>query len=230
MIRQGHQTKTLDIPLDKGPQIVEAKRGEPLQDGEALHRGGAARNRLGTGGSRRRFHEAPEGGGQTVLSLSADLPNALSEPASKRFEGAVPHRPVRRFPDGRRCHRRADARRARRNSAWRRDTIVVFASDNGPDGPGARTSAATCRTSDRRTLSRRARRRERRLDPHRRHHPLAGPDKAAIILRDVLDHGFLPDLRAACGRQGAGRPADRRRRSERPAARHERERDGASIC
>ena len=30
MIRQGHQTKTLDIPLDKGPQIVEAKRGEPM--------------------------------------------------------------------------------------------------------------------------------------------------------------------------------------------------------
>jgi arylsulfatase A-like enzyme len=31
MIRQGHQTKSLDIPLDKGPQIVEAKRGEPLK-------------------------------------------------------------------------------------------------------------------------------------------------------------------------------------------------------
>jgi arylsulfatase len=26
-----HQTKTLEIPLDKGPQIVEAKRGEPLR-------------------------------------------------------------------------------------------------------------------------------------------------------------------------------------------------------
>ena len=24
-------TKSLDIPLDKGPQIVEAKRGEPLK-------------------------------------------------------------------------------------------------------------------------------------------------------------------------------------------------------
>ncbi len=31
MIRQGRQTKTFDIPLDKGPQIVEAKRGEPLK-------------------------------------------------------------------------------------------------------------------------------------------------------------------------------------------------------
>ena len=31
MIPQGRQTKSLDIPLDKGPQIVEAKRGEPLK-------------------------------------------------------------------------------------------------------------------------------------------------------------------------------------------------------
>ena len=30
MVPQGRQTKTLEIPLDKGPQIVEAKRGEPL--------------------------------------------------------------------------------------------------------------------------------------------------------------------------------------------------------
>src|SRR6476620_80590 len=30
-IPQGRQTKTLDLPLDKGPQVVEAKRGEPLR-------------------------------------------------------------------------------------------------------------------------------------------------------------------------------------------------------
>jgi hypothetical protein len=32
MIDQARQTKTLEIPLDKGPQIVEANRGEPLKD------------------------------------------------------------------------------------------------------------------------------------------------------------------------------------------------------
>src|SRR5882672_11791490 len=31
MIPQGRQTKSLDIPLDKGPHMVEAKRGEPLK-------------------------------------------------------------------------------------------------------------------------------------------------------------------------------------------------------
>jgi arylsulfatase len=31
MTRQGKQTNTLDIPLDKGPKIVEANRGEPLK-------------------------------------------------------------------------------------------------------------------------------------------------------------------------------------------------------
>jgi hypothetical protein len=30
MIGQARQTKSMEIPLDKGPQIVEAKRGEPL--------------------------------------------------------------------------------------------------------------------------------------------------------------------------------------------------------
>jgi len=36
MIGQGRQTKTLEIALDRGPQIVEAKRGEPLKDVRAL--------------------------------------------------------------------------------------------------------------------------------------------------------------------------------------------------
>ena len=85
-----------------------------------------------------------------------------------------------------------------------KDTIVVFASDNGPDGPGAQTfggdmpdigtpgpyrgalgdvsegsirTAAIIRWPD-------------RIQPR-------------VFLRDVLDHGFLPDLRASCGRQGA---------------------------
>jgi arylsulfatase len=30
MIPQGRQTRSLEIPLDRGPQIVEARRGEPL--------------------------------------------------------------------------------------------------------------------------------------------------------------------------------------------------------
>ena len=73
-----------------------------------------------------------------------------------------------------------------------RDTTVVFASDNGPDGPGVR---AFGRRHAGHSLipaySRCARRRERRLDPHRRHHPLAGSDPTAILLRHVLDHGFF---------------------------------------
>jgi arylsulfatase len=37
MVGQGRQTKSLEIPLDKGPQIVEAKRGEPLKGVKALY-------------------------------------------------------------------------------------------------------------------------------------------------------------------------------------------------
>ena len=31
MVPQGRQTQSLDVPLDKGPQIVEANKGEPLR-------------------------------------------------------------------------------------------------------------------------------------------------------------------------------------------------------
>ena len=114
MIPQGRQTKTLDIPLDKGPQIVEARRGEPLKavkpytaevrreiDWELVDRGID-------------FIKRQKAAGETVLSLSADLQDALSQSAVETVRGPVPHRPVRRFADGRRCHRGPNARRARR--------------------------------------------------------------------------------------------------------------------
>ena len=144
----GPADQALDIPLDKGPQIVEAKRGEPLKDSEALHRRGAARDRLGAGGPRHRLHEAPESGGQTILPLSADLPHALSNLPSKRFEGASR---IGQFGD----------------SLMEGDAIVGSMLDTlegarpreryhrrlrlrqRPRGPGARDSAATCRTWDR---------------------------------------------------------------------------------
>jgi arylsulfatase len=117
MIGQARQTKTLEIPLDKGPQIVEAKRGEPLKavkpytaevrrdiDWELVER-------------RYRFPEAAKGGRQTVLPLSADLPDALPEPSLEALRRRVTHRSVRRLPDGGRCHCRQDARCVAGNGA-----------------------------------------------------------------------------------------------------------------
>ena len=210
MIPQGRQTKTLDIPLDKGPQIVEAKRGEPLKtvkpytaevrreiDWELVDRGID-------------FMQAPEGGGQAVLPLSADFPDALSEPALEAFRGRIAHRPVRRFLDGRRCHRRQDAR-CLEELGLEKDTIVVFASDNGPQGDVVREFGGDMPDmGSPGPLPRRARRRERRLDPHRRDDPLAGSRfgrESSYAMFSIMD--FFPTFaHLAGGKVPDDRPID----------------------
>jgi len=137
MIPQGRQTKTLDIPLDKGPQIVEAKRGEPLKavkpytaevrrevDWELVDRGVDFMKR----------QKAAAKPFFLYLPISrTHFPNL----PSKRFEGQSR---IGQFGDS---LMEGDAIVGRMLDALdeldlARDTIVVFASDNGPDGPGAR--------------------------------------------------------------------------------------------
>jgi arylsulfatase A-like enzyme len=140
MIRQGHQTKSLDIPLDKGPQIVEAKRGEPLKvvkpyteevrreiDWELVDRGVDFMKRQKTAGK------------PFFLYLPISRTHFPNLP-SKRFEGASR---IGQFGDS---LMEGDAIVGKmldslKDLGLEKDTIVVFASDNGPDGPGARTYA-----------------------------------------------------------------------------------------
>ena len=88
-------------PAGQGAADCRGQAGRAAEGGQALHRRGAARHRLGAGGPRRRFHEAPEGGGQAVLSLSPDLEDALSKSAFETLRGRIAHRAVRRLADGR---------------------------------------------------------------------------------------------------------------------------------
>jgi arylsulfatase len=137
MVPQGRQTKTLDIPLDKGPQIYEAKRGEPLKvvkpyteevrrniDWELVDHGIDFMRRQKAAG--RPFF--------LYLPISrTHFPNL----PSKRFEGQSR---IGQFGDS---LMEGDAIVGRMLDALdelglARDTVVVFASDNGPDGPGAR--------------------------------------------------------------------------------------------
>ena len=138
MIPQGRQTKTLDIPLDKGPQIVEAKRGEPLKavkpyteevrreiDWELVDRGVDFMKRQKAAGK------------PFFLYLPISRTHFPNLP-SKRFEGASR---IGQFGDS---LMEGDAivgtmLDALDELGLANDTIVVFASDNGPDGPGART-------------------------------------------------------------------------------------------
>src|SRR6266568_5024588 len=133
MIPQGRQTKSLDIPLDKGPHIVEAKRGEPLKavkpytaevrreiDWELADRGIDFMKRQKTAG--RPFF--------LYLPISrTHFPNL----PSKRFEGQSR---IGQFGDS---LMEGDAIVGRMLDALKDadlddNTIVVFASDNGPQG------------------------------------------------------------------------------------------------
>jgi arylsulfatase len=138
MIPQGRQTRTLDIPLDKGPQIVEAKRGESLKavkpytaevrreiDWELVDRGVDFMRRQKAAGK------------PFFLYLPISRTHYPNLP-SKRFEGQSR---IGQFGDS---LMEGDAIVGRMLDALdeqglARDTIVVFASDNGPDGPGVRT-------------------------------------------------------------------------------------------
>jgi arylsulfatase A-like enzyme len=132
-IPQGRQTKTTDIPLDKGPQIVEAKRDEPLRavkpyteqvrreiDWELVERGIDFMTRQKALGK------------PFFLYLPISRTHFPNLP-SKRFEGQSR---IGRFGDS---LMEGDAIVGRMLGALKDlglddNTIVVFASDNGPQG------------------------------------------------------------------------------------------------
>jgi arylsulfatase len=137
MIPQGRQTKALDIPLDKGPQIVEARRGEPLKavkpytaevrreiDWELVDRGVD-------------FMKRQQAAGKPFFLYLPISRTHFPNLPSKRFEGASR---IGQFGDS---LMEGDAIVGRMLDALdelglAHDTIVVFASDNGPDGPEVR--------------------------------------------------------------------------------------------
>jgi arylsulfatase A-like enzyme len=133
VIPQGRQTKTLEIPLDQGPQIVEATRGEPLRtvkpytaevrrdiDWELVDRGVDFMQRQRAAGK------------PFFLYLPISRTHFPNLP-SKRFEGASR---IGQFGDS---LMEGDAVVGKMLDALKelgleQDTIVVFASDNGPNG------------------------------------------------------------------------------------------------
>jgi arylsulfatase A-like enzyme len=133
VIPQGRQTRTLEIPLDQGPQIVEAKRGEPLRtvkpytaevrrdiDWELVDRGVDFMQRQQVAGK------------PFFLYLPISRTHFPNLP-SKRFEGQSR---IGQFGDS---LMEGDALVGKMLDALKelgleQDTIVVFASDNGPQG------------------------------------------------------------------------------------------------
>ena len=137
LIPQGRQTKVLDIPLDKGPQIYEAKRGEPLKVVKPY-----------TEDVRRNIDwELVDHGIDFMKRQKAvGKPFFLYLPISRTH---FPNLPSKRFEGQSRIGQFGDSLMegdaivgrmldALDELALARDTIVVFASDNGPDGPAVR--------------------------------------------------------------------------------------------
>ena len=216
MIRQGRQTKAIDIPLDKGPQIVEAKRGEPLKvvkpyteevrreiDWELVDHGVDFMKRQKTAAK------------PFLLYLPISRTHFPNLP-SKRFEGASR---IGQFGDS---LMEGDAIVGKMLDALNdlglaKDTIVVFASDNGPDGPGARAFGGDMPDIG-------------SPGPYRgalgdvsegairtaaiiRWRTVSGHDRPSHV--SIMD--FFPTFARLAGGRMAGRPADRRHRPERLA-------------
>jgi arylsulfatase len=132
-IPQGRQTKTTDIPLDKGAQIVEAKRGESLKTVKPY-----------TEEVRREIDwELVERGTDFMMRQKAlGKPFFLYLPISRTH---FPNLPSKRFEGQSRIGQfgdslmEGDAIAGRMLDALKDldladNTIVVFASDNGPQG------------------------------------------------------------------------------------------------
>ena len=136
-ISQVQRTQHLTIPLDKGPQIYEAKRGEPLKvvkpyteevrrniDWELAERGIDFMKRQKVAGK------------PFFLYIPVSRTHFPNLP-SKRFEGVSR---IGQFGDS---LMEGDAAvgallDALKELGLEDNTIVAFASDNGPEGPGAR--------------------------------------------------------------------------------------------
>lgn len=133
MIGQSSRTKSLEIPLDKGPHIVEAKRGEPLKAVKPY-----------TADVRREidWDLAERGVDFIKRQKAAGKPFFLYLPMSRTH---FPNLPSKRFEGASRIGQfgdslmEGDAIVGRMLDALQeyglvQDTIVVFASDNGPQG------------------------------------------------------------------------------------------------
>jgi arylsulfatase A-like enzyme len=133
MVPQGHQTRSLDVPLDKGPQIVEAKSGEALRAVKPY-----------TAEARREIDWELVDRGTAFMKRqkAAGKPFFLYLPISRTH---FPNLPSKRFEAQSRIGQFGDSLiegdaivgqmlDTLKELKLEDDTIVVFASDNGPQG------------------------------------------------------------------------------------------------
>ena len=135
IVRQGRQTKSVEIPPDKAPQIVEAKGGEPLKAVKPYTE--EVRREID-------WELVDHGVDFMTRQKAAGKPFFLYMPISRTH---FPNLPSKRFEGASRIGQFGDSLMegdaivgkmldALQELGLDKNTIVVFASDNGPDGPG----------------------------------------------------------------------------------------------
>src|SRR5215212_8610549 len=138
IIRQGRQTKSLDLPLEKGPHIVAAQRGEPLRMVKPYTEEVRREIDWDLVAHGIDFMKRQKAAGKPFFLYLPISRTHFPNPPSNRFEGASR---IGQFGDS---LMEGDAivgsvLDSLQELGLEKDTIVVFASDNGPDGPGAKT-------------------------------------------------------------------------------------------
>ena len=120
--------------IEKGPWIYRAEGERPPAEGQALHARGARGNRhRGTAAEIDRIHETASCEWQAILPVSAVLDGPRTEPPSKQFAGksAVGQYGDKMMEGDYHVGQVLDALKELKLED---NTIVVFASDNGPTG------------------------------------------------------------------------------------------------
>jgi len=131
--------------LRAGPQIVEAKAGGPLQTVKPFTEDVRANIDDELVNKSIDFMRRQKAAGMPFF-LYLPSPWGTSEPAFPTVQGQITDRQLRRQADGRGLPRRPDPRHAEQLGIDD-NTIVVFASDNGPQGkPHANTATRERRT------------------------------------------------------------------------------------
>ena len=196
--------------LGKGAPNCRSRQPAAITEGQTFHAGGQSRNRQRISGQVDRLYEAAECGGKTLLSLSAVLDGAFSQPAVKQFAGKSR---IGQYGDKlmEGDYHVGQILDTLKELGVDDDTLLVFASDNGPPGETLREMATRERpTWAAGSLPRRTRRSHRGLDPNLRHHPLAGhikPDTTSYAMFSIMD--FFPTFATIIGGQvPTDRPID----------------------
>ena len=204
----------MDVPeaelLEKGPQIVEAVAGGPLRTVKPYTREVRAEIDIELVAKSIEFMRRQKAAGKPFFLYLPFSMGHFPNLSSKQFAGKSQ---IGQYGDKlmEGDHHVGQIVDTLKELALDDNTLLVFASDNGPQGETAREmgNQGSPDMGNSGPFRRRTWRGDRGVDTHGGNHTLAGQNPARFhLLRNVLHHGLLPNLRQPHWCETAVRPAD----------------------